>query len=66
MKKKSGKFVWIGNINSLFGPQLKFADSIKEFKMTKNDKDDLKKGFSMLLAARKGEVFRILSNGREA
>jgi hypothetical protein len=64
VKSKSGKYLFIGNINSLFAPPLKYANTIKELKLKKFDKKDIKNNESLLFTIRDGNIVRINCSGK--
>ena len=63
MKKLSGKYMFLGNINSMFGPKLCFCNTLKGLKLKKYDKEDIKCGHAALFSVVDGEIVRIHSNG---
>ena len=56
--------MFIGNVNSLFGPPLRYAESIKGLKLKASDKEDAKNGESCIFVSRDGKICRINANGR--
>ena len=64
MKASSGKYMFIGNVNSLFGVPIRYAESIKSLKLNASDKEDAKKGESSIFVSRDGKICRINANGR--
>lgn len=65
MKSKTGKYMFVGNINGIFGPKIIYSDALKQLKLSKSDKNDIKMGYSLLIAARGGKITRIYSNGNK-
>ena len=63
MKIKAGKYMFLGNINSMFGPGIRYANTIKGLKLKVYDKDDVKRGEASLFAVRNEKIVRINSNG---
>ena len=64
MKIKTGKYMFLGNINALFGPGLKYADTLTGLKLKAGDKYDIGRGEAALFAVRDNKVVRIATNGK--
>lgn len=62
-KLKTGKYMLIGNPNSLAGPEIRFADSIKSLKLKVWEKDEIKRGTNALFVARDTKIIRVNCNG---
>lgn len=63
MKMRDGKYMFVGNINAMFGPGMRYADTLKDLKLKAFEKDEIKEGKAMLLVARDNRIIRISSNG---
>lgn len=63
MKLKDGKYMLLGNPNSLFGQNLRYADSLKSLKLKAWEKAEIKQGTSALFASRDCKIVRINYNG---
>lgn len=65
MKIKSGKYMLLGNPNSLFGQPMRYADSLKSLKLKAWEKAEIKQGTNALFVARDTKIIRINCNGTE-
>jgi hypothetical protein len=63
MKNRTGKYMFLGNVNSMFGPGIRYADSIKDLKLKAWEKDEIRKGEGAMFCVREGKIVRINSNG---
>jgi hypothetical protein len=63
MEKKVGKYLFIGNINSAFGPGFRYADAFCKMKLKAYEKDEIGRGVAALFVAKNGEIMRIKANG---
>lgn len=63
MKVSSGKYMFIGNVNSLFSVPLRYSESIKGLRLKASDKEDVKNGESSIFVSRDGKICRINANG---
>jgi len=63
MKLKAGKYMILGNPNSLFGPAQRYADTLKNLKLKAWEKLELKLGTNALFAVRNTKIVRINLNG---
>lgn len=63
MKARTGKYMFLGNVNALFGPGIRYSDTIKGLKLTEFDKDDVRRNQCALFAVRNGKIARIGCNG---
>jgi hypothetical protein len=60
---KTGKYMFVGNVNALFGPGIRYADNIANLKLKAYEKEEITKGVDMLCAVRNGKITRINVNG---
>jgi hypothetical protein len=63
MKLKTGKYMLLGNPNSLFGPEIRYADTLKGLKLKAWEKDEIKCGTNALFVARDSKIVRVNCNG---
>jgi hypothetical protein len=61
--KATGTYMFLGNINSMFGPGLRFADTLTKLKLRAYEKDDIKEGNSALFVSRDGKIVRVYASG---
>ena len=64
MKIKTGKYMFLGNVNGLFGPEIKYADTLTGLKLKAGDKYDIGNGWAALFAVRDNKIVRIATNGK--
>jgi len=63
MKLKTGKYMLLGNPNSLAGPEIRYADTLKGLKLKVWEKVEIKRGTNALFVARDTKIIRINING---
>jgi hypothetical protein len=63
MKIKAGKYMLLGNPNALFGPDIRYADTLKGLKLKAWEKDEINRGTNALFVARDTKIIRINING---
>lgn len=63
MKTNAGKYMFLGNVNAMFGPGMRFANTINALKLKAYEKAEVKKGECALFAVRNGQIVRINTNG---
>lgn len=61
--KTGGAYMFIDSPNSLFGPHIRYADTIKRLKLLAWEKTAVKRGECALFAVRNGKIVRINVNG---
>jgi hypothetical protein len=62
-KLKTGKYMLLGNPNSLAGPEIRYADTLKGLKLKVWEKDEIKRGTNALFVARDTKIIRVNCNG---
>ena len=63
MKIKDGKYMLLGNPNSLFGQDIRYADTLKSLKLKAWEKAEINRGTNALFVARNCKIIRINCNG---
>lgn len=63
MKTKNGKYMLLGNVNAMFGPAIRYADTLKGLNLKVYEKNEVKRGECALFAVRNGKIVRINANG---
>ena len=63
MKIKAGKYMLLGNPNDLFGPDIRYADTLNGLKLKDWEKVEIKRGTNALFVARDTKIIRINING---
>lgn len=64
MKIVCGKYMFVENINAIFGPRIRYADTIERLKLKRYEKDVITNGKALLCQAHEGKIIRCDSNGR--
>jgi hypothetical protein len=63
MKIKAGKYMLLGNPNSLFGQNIRYADTLNGLKLKDWEKVEIKRDTNALFVARDNKIIRINING---
>ena len=64
MKSKTGgKYMFLGNVNAMFGPGMRFAETLNGLKLKAYEKTEIKTGVAALYVARNEKIVRINVNG---
>ena len=57
--KSSGKYMFLSNINAMFGPKLCFSNTLKGLRLRKYDKEYIDTGHAALFVSINNEIVRI-------
>lgn len=64
MKSKTGgKYMFLGNVNAMFGIDMRFANTINGLKLKAYEKTEIKTGVAALYVVRNENIVRINVNG---
>ena len=56
MPKATGKYLLIENMASIFGPDIRFAETLGELKLGQKEKCDIRNNYSLLFSIKRGRI----------